>query len=91
MKQETLQKRQLSFSETKCSLCNVENLYLSIPSHWINKRTHDPMHGINNDQLVCKTCRNDITKLLADKNYIPRCKKSARPLRKNNAVWQIVL
>ena len=70
----------LSFAEETspklCSLCSTPNNQISTPSQWRSEpaRTLAATWQVTSDSLVCKPCRDDISKCLANTTHTPRWK-----------------
>ena len=62
---------------TACSLCNQVHTTLSSPISWRDEccRELALTLGITEQSLVCRPCRNDITRLRKDPCHIPRWEK----------------
>ena len=56
-----------------CCLCSKPNYYLSRPSQRDSEALAVSLQ-VELDSLVCKACRNDITKCLSDPKHTPRWK-----------------
>ena len=73
-------RRQLSFSggdDDLCKLCQCHNSHLSSPASWRNEqaRSHVLSLQVPPDSLVCRPCRHDVTRVLANPCYVPRWRK----------------
>ena len=76
-------KRKLAFSSapvsqsTACTLCNQLHTQLSSPNSWKNNSCQQLAQSLNisGHSLVCRPCRNDITRLTTDPSHCPRWEK----------------
>ena len=73
-------KRKLAFSSppvsqsTACTLCNQLHTQLSSPNSWKNNSCQQLAQSLNisGHSLVCRPCRNDITRLTTDPSHCTR-------------------
>ena len=67
--------RKLDFSV--CSLCGSSHSHTSSPGEWKNveAKKYILSLGISANSQVCRPCRQDMTRALADSAYIPRWEK----------------
>ena len=68
-------KRRLSFEDTQvCSLCMNCHQLMSKPAEWKNEDARAFVDTLieESECLVCRLCRNDITRVLSNDSYIPR-------------------
>ncbi len=74
-------RRQLAFPDAAkdppCKLCNGQHRQLSSPHEWKSERARAYMQSIQvpRDSLVCRPCRDDVTRVLANSKYVPRWEK----------------
>ena len=74
-------RRQLSFTEHSpaavCALCLNNHSHKSAPRDWKNQHARNYVLSLNVsvDSQVCRPCRDDVTRVLADTTYIPRWRK----------------
>ena len=71
-------RRQLSFPSQVCRLCSGEHSHLSSPQQWTNEQACELVRslGVSPEGLVCRPCRQDVTRVLGSSSYIPRWEKS---------------
>lgn len=71
-------RRQLSFPSQVCKLCGGKHSHTSSPQQWTNERACELVKslGVSPDSLVCRPCRQDVTRVLGSSSYIPRWEKS---------------
>ena len=78
-------RRQLSFTGTSrnvgvgrsCNLCHTHHHQLSTPAEWMNEEARKfvvSLH-VQSDALICKRCKDDVTRVLANPSHIPRWRK----------------
>ena len=82
-------RRQLSFSssdEQCCKLCQGHHCQLSSPAEWRNDQAHNYVLSLKVpvESLVCQPCRRDVTRVLANPDYMPKWRKSNMSLRSGN-------
>ena len=71
-------RRQLAFSgssePTTCAVCHDPHHHASAPREWKNQHAMEFILSmeISADSLVCRPCRHDVTRVLADAAYVPR-------------------
>ena len=81
MEKRTSSRRQLSFpgraNESICNLCQGCHSHLSSPAEWKNEqaRTYVLSLQVSPASLVCRPCRDDVTRALANPCYVPRWRK----------------
>ena len=73
-------RRHLEFDgieDSSCELCGCRHTQMSSPSHWGNERACElaASFQINKDSLVCRPCRQDVSRMLTDQTYVPRWRK----------------
>jgi len=73
-------RRKISFSGLEvriCALCQGSHSHMSTPSSWKNEAAHRLVISlqVSQESLVCRPCRDDITRMLSNSHYIPRWKK----------------
>ena len=78
-------RRQLFFTGTSrivdvgrsCKLCHTHHHQLSTPAEWRNEEARKfvvSLH-VQSDALICKRCKDDVTRVLANPSHIPRWRK----------------
>ena len=78
-------RHQLSFTGTSrnvdvgrsCKLCHTHHHQLSTPAEWRNEEARKfvvSLH-VQSDALICKRCKDDVTRVLANPSHIPRWRK----------------
>ena len=77
MSQKENSRRRLEFDgieDRSCELCGCWHTQMSSPSHWRNERAHElaASFQVNKDSLVCRPCRQDVSRMLTDHTYVPR-------------------
>ena len=73
-------KRQLSFTgsdDRTCSLCLKRHHQLSTPALWRSEQARQLVQSmqVRLDTYICKPCKDDITRVLANPNHVPRWTK----------------
>lgn len=73
-------RRKISFSGVEvhiCVLCQNSHSHMSTPSAWKNEQARKLVLSlqVSLESLVCRPCRDDITRMLSNSHYIPRWKK----------------
>ena len=74
-------RRQLAFTESPppavCAVCLDHHSHTSSPKEWKNQHAKEYMLSmdVSADSLVCRPCRHDVTRVLADAAYVPRWRK----------------
>ena len=74
-------RRQLSFSEQDrnliCELCHCYNSQLSSPSAWKDEQARTYVLSLKVPLAcgICRPCRDDVTRILANPSHVPRWKK----------------
>ena len=60
-----------------CVLCQNSHSHMSTPSAWKNEAARKLVLSlqVSLESLVCRPCRDDITRMLSNSHYIPRWKK----------------
>ena len=81
-------KRQLDFEGTKdqiCALCKGHHRLLSSPAEWRSEdaRAYVLALQVSLKTLVCRPCRDDVTRVLANPRHISRWSKSNTPAVRN--------
>ena len=83
-------RRQLSFSEQDknmiCELCHCYNSQLSSPSAWKDEqaRTYVLSLKVPLACCICRPCRDDVRRVLANPNHVPRWKKGKNSSNSSN-------
>jgi len=85
MASRTSRRRKLSLSGggsdsiSICKLCKGHHSHLSSPAEWKNEqaRTYVLSLDVPSASLVCRPCRHDVTRALANPCYVPRWRKDA--------------
>ena len=62
-----------------CELCPGHHLQLSAPTQWRNEEAHKYVTSmqVQSDALICKPCKDDVTRVLANPSLIPRWRKGS--------------
>lgn len=82
--------RQLSFHKPSptavCAICLGYHSRTSSPREWKNQRAQECIHSMNvsKDSLVCRSCRDDVSRVLANPGYIPRWERRGIQSSNNN-------
>ena len=76
-------KRQLEFLETPrsiCDLCQDHHSYISSPKEWknVHAQRYVLSKGMSADSLVCRPCRQDVTRAVSDTTHTPRWEKGEK-------------
>ena len=81
-------KRQLEFLEPArpiCHLCQGSHTHISSPREW--KNVHAQRYvlsiGMSADSLVCRPCRQDVTRVVTDPGHTPRWGRDVGTRSKN--------
>ena len=77
MRQQKNSRRCLKFKETEdssCTICGCRDTQMSSPSQWKNEQARKLATSlqVHTNSLVCRPCRQDVSRLLADHTYVPR-------------------
>ena len=67
-------RRRLQFSKEVCGLCHSHHSHLSSPKEWRNQEAIAYATS-QNISLVCRPCRDEITRVLANPSHVPRWRK----------------
>ena len=72
--------RQLSFPSQVCRLCSGEHNHISSPQQWTNEQACELVRslGVSFQGLVCRPCRQDVTRVLGSSSYIPSEKRAGK-------------
>ena len=85
----TSSRRQLSFPDATsiCSLCQCHHGYLSSPAEWKNEQAQAYVLSLNVSSAspVCRPCRHDVTRALANPCFIPRWRKDTSKVSSNSS------
>ena len=79
-KMPTSSRRQLSFpGGAICKLCQGHHSHMSSPVDWKNEQACTYLLSVKvpSDSLVCHPCRHDVTRVLPNPCYVPRCSRNA--------------
>ena len=73
-------KRRLDFLEPSrpiCCLCQDHHTHVSSPKDWknVDARRYLQSRGMSLDTAICRPCRQDVTRALADLTHVPRWEK----------------
>ena len=62
-----------------CELCHGHHLQLSAPTQWRNEEARKCVTSmqVQSDALICKPCKDDVTRVLANPSLIPRWRKGS--------------
>ena len=62
-----------------CEFCHGHHLQLSAPTQWRNEeaRKYVTSMQVQSDALICKPCKDDVTRVLANPSLIPRWRKGS--------------
>ena len=72
--------RQLKFSEPSvCALCHNHHSHTSSPNEWKNQHAREYVVSMDvpADSVVCRPCRHDVTRVIADAEYMRRWRKES--------------
>ena len=69
---------QLSFQAQVCRPCSGKHSHMSSPQQWTNEQTRGLMQslGVSPEGLVCRPCRQDVTRVLGSSSHTPRWEKN---------------
>ena len=61
-----------------CELCHGCHTHTSSPNQWNSSQAHEFVKslGVCEDGVVCRPCRKDVSKTVADPSHIPRWNKT---------------
>ena len=81
-------KRQLEFLEPArpiCHLCQGSHTHISSPREWKNVQAQRYVLsiGMSADSLVCRPCRQDVTRVVTDPGHTPRWGRDVETKSKN--------
>ena len=70
-------------SSTKCALCKVTHSHMSQVQTWKDTKACDLVTkiGIALNDMVCRPCRDDVRRVLADPSHSPRWKKTNKLIK----------